>query len=98
MAYGKYMKAQQEMPGSKSETAKSLSGSKSEHTLTGSLWARYRQLEARLSNIESKASALRRDCDRIEKKQSRASLAEPENKGNGHQEAELRLPDPFVRS
>jgi len=91
------MKALKETPGAKSETVQASSGSKSEHTLTGSLWARYRQLEARLSNIESKASALRRDCDRIEKKQSRESLSAPENKGNGQDPTGFKLPDPFVR-
>ena len=92
------MKALKETPGAKSETVQASSGVKSEHTLTGPLWARYRQLEARVSNIESKASALRRDCDRIEKKQSRESLSASENKGNGSgQEPVFKLPDPFVR-
>jgi len=36
-----------------------------------SIYARLRRLEARLDNIELKASALRRDVDRVEKKQSR---------------------------
>jgi hypothetical protein len=41
------------------------------------LFARYRRLELRLAHLENVVSALRRDCNRIEKSQSRAKALTP---------------------
>lgn len=87
-----------DQPGTVSEQNPVLQNdlSKNDKTNAGksgsTLFARLRRLEARTDNIELKASALRRDIDRVEKKLSRADLPlslKEQDPGSGAQQLEL---------